>query len=380
MLTGKRLFADETVSDILAAVLRQELAPPQLPAAAPLRLRRLLERCLDRDVRLRLRDIGEARVELARLQDAPPDAPAKTSVIMERAAKPKLLRLGGALASAVVVAAFGWWLGHRSVPSDQLWSSFTQLTDASGVETGPSLSPDGASFAYSSASRGNWDIYVQRVGGRNPVLVAGDPDRNEVWPAFSPDGQRIAFNQGGGKGGIFVVGATGESVRRLTDFGSNPAWSPDGQHIVFSTDEVGSVYARTSDSELWTVDPSGGAPVKIEDGDAVQPAWSPSGKRIAFWRSRNGQRDVATIPAGGGPQVPRHLGCCGRLGARVVARRAVGLFRERPGRIDGHLADRNRRRVRPPHDRAETRRGRRRRVHGSAEAYRPTGRRSSSAR
>jgi Tol biopolymer transport system component len=144
---------------------------------------------------------------------------------------------------------------------------------------------------------------VQRVGGRNPVLVAGDPNRNEVWPAFSPDGKHIAFNQGGGKGGIFVVGATGESVRRLTDFGSNPAWSPDGLHVVFSTDEVGSVYARTSDSELWTVDLGGGAPVKIEDGDAVQPAWSPSGRRIAFWRSRNGQRDLATIPAAGGTQV-----------------------------------------------------------------------------
>jgi serine/threonine protein kinase len=305
MLTGRRLFADETVSDILAAVLRQELAPPQLPAAAPPRLRRLLERCLDRDVRLRLRDIGEARFELTRLQDGALDVPAKTSAAMEPAARPKLVMIRAAIASAIVAgAAFGWWLGHRSAGSDQPWSTFTQLTDASGVETGPSLSPDGASFAYSSASRGSWDIYVQRVGGRNPVLVAGDPNRNEVWPAFSPDGAQIAFNQGGGKGGIFVVGATGESVRRLTDFGSNPAWSPDGQHIVFSTDEVGSVYARTSDSELWTVDLGGGAPVKIEDGDAVQPAWSPSGRRIAFWRSRNGQRDVATISAAGGPQVP----------------------------------------------------------------------------
>jgi len=53
-----------------------------------------------------------------------------------------------------------------------------QLTDASGVETGPSISPDGTSFAYSSPAHGSWDIYVQRVGGRNPILVAGDPARD----------------------------------------------------------------------------------------------------------------------------------------------------------------------------------------------------------
>ena len=98
--------------------------------------------------------------------------------------------------------AGGWWLGHRqSAPAGEPWSNFTQLTDASGVETGPTISPDGTSLAYSSSARGRWDIYVQRVGGRNPVLVAGDPDRDEVRPAFSPNGKQIAFNQGGGKGG-----------------------------------------------------------------------------------------------------------------------------------------------------------------------------------
>jgi len=206
-------------------------------------------------------------------------------------------------AALVVTAAVAWWLGQRAHTTAAAWSEFTQLTDPSGVESGPSLSPDGTSFAYASAVRGSWDIYVQRVGGRNPVLVAGDPNRDELWPAFSPDGKQIAFSLGSGNGGIFVVGATGESVRRLTDLGSNPAWSPDGQHVVFGAEEVKSAYKREIVSPLWIVDVSGGAPTKVDDGDAVLPAWSSSGRRIAFWQNVKGQRDLATIPATGGPHV-----------------------------------------------------------------------------
>ncbi|HKC23311.1 MAG TPA: serine/threonine-protein kinase, partial [Thermoanaerobaculia bacterium] len=65
MLTGTRLFAGETVSDTLAAVLRQDVDLGALPAETPLSVRRLLVRCLERDPRLRLRDIGEARIALS---------------------------------------------------------------------------------------------------------------------------------------------------------------------------------------------------------------------------------------------------------------------------------------------------------------------------
>ena len=310
MITGRAAFPGETVTDIIAAIVTRDPDWTALPASTPPALRRLLTRCLEKDPKKRLRDIGEARLEIDRIQSGVPD-PAMPVVSAPAAApvakKPSLVPRVG-LATVVLAAIAGaWWLGAQSrPPAAQPWSSFTQLSDASGVETGPTISPDGASFAYSSASRGGWDIYVQRVGGRNATLVAGDPTRDEVWPAFSPDGKLIAFNQGGGKGGIFIVGATGESVRRLTDFGANPAWSPDGRHIVFCTEEVVSVYARNAISALWTVDVSGGAPVmlNIEKGDAVQPAWSPSGARIAFWQNANGQRDIATVAAAGGGRVP----------------------------------------------------------------------------
>ena len=308
MLTGQRAFKGGETSDVLAAVLRQDIDWATLPTTTPPRLQRLLERCLDRDVKQRLRDIGEARVEIAKILSGAPDSTLAAQAL-PAAAAPSAARANRPIVRAVVATAIlasvaaAWWLGQRSRPLQEHWSEFTQLTDASGVETGPSISPDGTSFAYSSAVRGSWDIYVQRVGGRNPILVAGDPARDEVWPAFSPDGKQIAFSLSGGKGGIFVVGATGESVRRLTDFGSNPAWSPDGHRVVFSTQEVRSPYSPSSVSSLWTVDVIGGAPVQIDDGGALQPTWSPSGRRIAFFLVVGGQRDLGTIPASGGPRV-----------------------------------------------------------------------------
>ena len=178
----------------------------------------------------------------------------------------------------LLTAALAWWLGRRSGTPEAPWSAFTQLTDASGVETGPSLSPDGESFAYSSDTRGSWDIYVQRVGGRNPVLVAGDTAANEVWPAYSPDGKQIAYNLKGG--GIFVVGATGESTRRITTFGSYPAWSPDGKQLVFSSEEVETPYNTVGTGRLWAVSPSGGEPRELNtdrsgdrDFGIYQPVW-----------------------------------------------------------------------------------------------------------
>jgi serine/threonine-protein kinase len=218
-----------------------------------------------------------------------------------------LPRIAGVLTVVLLTAALAWWLGRRSAAPEATWSSFTQLTDASGVETSPSLSPDGESFAYSSNTRGSWDIYVQRVGGRNPVMVAGDSAAEEVWPAYSPDGRRIAFAKRGD--GIFVMGATGESTRRLTSFGSYPAWSPDGTRIVFSSEEVETPYNTLGSGQLWIVEASGGEPRQVlvstdgRDFGAYQPAWSPAGTRIAYWTNIEGQRDIETIPAAGGARV-----------------------------------------------------------------------------
>src|SRR5205814_1429607 len=92
-------------------------------------------------------------------------------------------------------------------------------------------------------------------------------------------------------GGLFIMGVTGESVRRVADAGYNPAWSPDGREIVYAGEAVVSPSGRGAVSGLWRTgvdvnDVSNGtsAPRPIPTGgDAVQPSWSPHNLRIAYW-------------------------------------------------------------------------------------------------
>jgi Tol biopolymer transport system component len=150
---------------------------------------------------------------------------------------------------------------------------------------------------------GSWDIYAQRVGGRNATPIVNDPKRDEGGPAYSPDGSFIAFHESDDDGGIFIAGATGESVRRLTDTGFDPAWSPDGKHLAFATEEARDPSSRLTVSTLYVVDAAGGAPRKIVEGDAIQPSWSPSNDRIVYWSNTGGQRDLFTVAAAGGTRV-----------------------------------------------------------------------------
>ena len=306
LVTGQRLFEGDTVSDTLAAVLRQDLPWDRLPASSTPRLRKLLERCLERDPWKRLRDIGDARLdlddELASVEA--PQAGAADAVPTTTVARARE-RVAWAVAAIFLLAAGAAWFARPVPASDGTpWRYFTQLTDQSGPEDTPAISPDGTAIAFGREVDGSWDVFVQRIGGSNPVVVAGNPDRDERWPAFSPDSQTIAFHEADVDGGLFIVGATGENLRRLTESGFHPAWSPDGRSIAYCTEEVSDPHTRSSFSELWVVDVETGDRRKIFDGDAVQPAWSPSGARIAFWSVPAGQRDIYTIAADGGEVTP----------------------------------------------------------------------------
>lgn len=201
-----------------------------------------------------------------------------------------------AAALGIAGAAAGLWFWNRAVFEEPVPRfSFTQLTDQPGFETSPSLAPDGKSFVYVSARSGNRDIYLQRVGGSNPQNLTQDSSVADDSPAFSPDGERIAFRSVREGGGIFIMGATGEAVRRLTDFGFNPAWSPDGRQIAFALDYVTSApEIRITVSKIWIVDVASRAKRVLVESDSVQPNWSPHDKRVAYW-GRPGRRDQADI-------------------------------------------------------------------------------------
>jgi Tol biopolymer transport system component len=162
------------------------------------------------------------------------------------------------------------------------------------------VSPEGRSFVYVRREGGNGDIYLQRIGGTNAIDLTADSPKDDSEPAFSPDGAQIVFRSERAGGGLFLMGATGESVKRLTDVGHDPAWTPDGREVVFSTESFGALwpYGRNGIGVLWALNLASGEKRRLtpEDVDAVQPSCSPHGTRVAFWGLRaGGQRDLFTV-------------------------------------------------------------------------------------
>ena len=309
MLSGARTFSRDTAAEVMTAILRED-PPPLQRADLPPALDRVVQHALEKNPTERFQTARDVVFALSGTTGSTsatgtPGSGAVRAGIMPRTPSNRSVVAGAGVAALAIAGAAGWWGGSRGASvAETRWERYTQLTDSAGEETTPRISPDGNSFAYAGKPGGSWDIYVQRVGGRKPVLVAGDPGRHEMWPAFSPNGRTIAFNEVDADGGVFITGATGESERRLTEFGNNPAWAPDGKTLVFASEMVFSPYSRLGNSTLWVVDVAGGAPPrKIHGEDAVQPDWSPSGRRIAFWANPNGQRDLLTIAADGSDRV-----------------------------------------------------------------------------
>lgn len=312
MLAGVGPFAGETASDMIAAILEREPDWSKLPVRTPRRVVELLHRCLEKDESQRLRDIGDARLELEKASAdrewSTQSMAAFEGAIQFPARSRRWLYASVLLLGASALAAWGGWAlrgaNAPAPPAPLLQPKFMQATDGAGPELFPSLSPDGKTLVYCSAESGNWDIYRLRVGGSNPTNLTPNCEAEDHSPALSPDGERIVFRSEREPPGIYIMGATGESPRRLTDFGFNPSWSPDGKYIVCAEEGLGTFESRTMvTSSVWVVDALSGEHRELPLKDGVQPTWSPSGARIAFWSIvGGGQRDLFTIPAdGSGP-------------------------------------------------------------------------------
>lgn len=306
MVAGRTPFVRDSRQATLNAILASQ---PEPISAAPPELDRILRKALEKDRALRYKTAAELRTDLQRLLrrlDSPLSRPGKKTAAPRR---PRSAYLVPAVAVGLLALLSGgllFWRLRFSRKDAPDWSRAThiQLTDQPGTEFHPSLAPDGKSFVYAGGDRGNLDLFLQRVGGKNPVNLTKDSPADDTEPVFSPDGEHIAFRSSREPRGIYVMEATGENVRRVAAGGFNPSWSPDGQEIVFSEAGQDSPSVRVS-SALWIVNAVTGAKRLLTPLDAMQPAWSPSGKRIAFWflPPSVGRRDIATIPRSGGMPV-----------------------------------------------------------------------------
>ncbi len=311
-LTGTNPFKGSNRQETFQAILSTDAPPAStLNPEVPEDLDRILAKILEKDPGMGYQTAADLRADLRRVKREVDSSPSWTSgskqfSSISKESGPRLAWMFAAAAVVLLGLAGAYLFFFRTAsPGGSEWASAknVQLTFQSGTEAYPSLSPDGKSFVYAAESEGDDDIFLLRIGGANALNLTQDSNATDTMPVFSPDGERIAFRSDRKPEGIYVMGATGESPKRVADFGYSPSWSPDGKEIVVATQHQAIPSVRTS-SALWVVNVESGAKRLLIENYATQPSWSPNGKLIAYWYTENrGKRIIAAIPVDGGEPV-----------------------------------------------------------------------------
>ena len=300
MLTGRRAFSGTTVTDILAAVLKLEPDWSALPADTPEPLVRLLHRCLDKDRKHRLRDIGEARIVLEGPLAPPARHPTPSAAGTAGQGRRIPVAAAAALIAGAALGAGGFWLANGGRPAASALPElvYRQLTRDAGLTTQPAISPDGKFVVYASdrAGNGDLDLWLQQVqGGGLPVRLTQDA-ADEHEPTFSPDGSTIAFRSERDGGGLYSMAAVGGEPRLIARGGHDGRFSPDGTQLAYWS---GGRLASAARSSIFVAPVQGGATREITSGQVFNryPLWTPDGKQILFSAGGNTGREwwVATL-------------------------------------------------------------------------------------
>jgi serine/threonine-protein kinase len=262
LLTGERLFKGGETADTLAQVLTKE---PPLERVPP-QMRKLLRRCLEKDPKQRLRDIGEARYLL--------DEPAAQLTIA-----PAWSRLDWATAASLLLIAlalgFGWWRATRPVDRPLMWLNVDLGPNArAGRDFTAAISPDGTRLVFPIGDAGASRLAVRSLGQPNATPLAGTEGGDN--PFFSPDGEWVAFGAGGKLKKISIHGGPPTTLCDAPAFRGG-TWGEDG--FIVASFGNGSGLSRVPENS--------GSPerlTKLENGEVTHrwPQILPGRKAVLF--------------------------------------------------------------------------------------------------
>jgi hypothetical protein len=242
MLTGERLFAGETVSHTLADVLRAEIPFHRLQTSVPVPIRDLVQRCLDRDIKMRLQSIGEARVAIQKYQKHPSaDVSQRTAGAASRFPRWLWPSISGVLATVLLAGAL-LYLRRPVEESDPVQLSFTAPSDASFNDVRSDeivISPDGRHIVFTARDpSGHTLLWLRALQSAEAKPLPGSDD--PMAPFWSPDSRSLAF---GSRGKLRRVDLAGGPTVELCDAPrlTGGTWSSEGT-ILFGADYGSALY------------------------------------------------------------------------------------------------------------------------------------------
>ena len=333
MLTGRVAFAGETASDTIAKILEREPDWSVLPAVTPARIRQLLVRCLVKDPKQRLRDIGDARIEMDAADDALPSASDETMASSARVSAggpswfPVKGRFGHGVAKtgptwpawvalAALLAAVAVWAARRApiVQESPLANAqFSRFTDWDGTEGGAEISPDGKFVAFKADHDGEVDLWVKQVDtGRFLNLTQNIPPLSLPGMirtfGFNGDGSEIWFAEGGDSSAPkWLVPLTGGTPRPFLGQGdAAPSWSSDDTRLMYFTNGHGDPFSiadgTSANARPIVVDQAGFFTGGMHNHN---PVWSQDGQWIYFAHGPKADEEMnvwRVRPSGGTPE------------------------------------------------------------------------------
>jgi Tol biopolymer transport system component len=242
MLTGRQPFLGESLADSLGAILHREPDWSLLPPNTPPTLSKLLRRCLTKDRKQRLQDIGDARLELDQAIAELANPSLGLAAAAPRSSAEKRWRMwrniGAVTAGIMLAGAAAWWFAHRPTDSSVTMPAYHYTIPALGhdargakldneleTQSSPVLSPDGTHLVYGWQDK----LWLRALGEDEPRALDGT--EGGVWPFWSPDSRTIAFFHITEEGGLWSIAISGGPPQKICDLANAlrvGTWAQDG--------------------------------------------------------------------------------------------------------------------------------------------------------